>query len=115
MTPCLLHVQVSFGGLGLKVTDEQLLEAARSMMADALAARGVPIHVARESVKGLGLTETASGVQMDAASASRCSAAQRSLWPLHTNIVIVGRLRSCSAVLCQFTVSFTCRNAGSKA
>ena len=44
-----VRAQVSFGGLGLKVTDEQLLEAARSMMADALAARGVPIHVrARE-------------------------------------------------------------------
>ena len=70
-------MQVSFGGLGLKVTDEQLLEAARSMMADALAARGVPIHIARESVRGLGLAETDSGVHMSAASALRCITALR--------------------------------------
>ncbi len=65
-----MHAQVSFGGLGLKVTDEQLLEAARSMMADALAARGVPIHVARESVKGLSLHEAASGARMNTAPAA---------------------------------------------
>ena len=71
--------QVSFGGLGLKVTDEQLLEAARSMMADALAARGVPIHVARESVRGLGLHDTDSGAPGHCAeSASRCSTAASS-------------------------------------
>lgn len=45
-------VQVSFGGLGLKVTDAQLLEAAQSMMAEAIAAKhNVPIHIARESVR----------------------------------------------------------------
>ena len=44
-------LQVSFGGLGLKVTDAQLHEAARSMLADAIAVkRGVPIAIARESV-----------------------------------------------------------------
>ncbi len=55
-------MQVSFGGLGLKVTDMQLHEAAKSMMADAIVAKkGVPIAIARASVHTSGaLSETAS-------------------------------------------------------
>ena len=54
-------LQVSFGGLGLKVTDAQLLEAAQSMMADAIVAKHkVPIHIARESVRSGSLSSALS-------------------------------------------------------
>ncbi len=64
--------QVSFGGLGLKVTDTQLHAAAQSMMADAIAAkRGVPIAIARASVVSSG--SLASKTASSGARHRRCS------------------------------------------
>ena len=65
--------QVSFGGLGVKVSDEQLQEAADSMLASGIASRGgVSVVQARKSISAAASARLAASSALEPQVRNQC-------------------------------------------